>query len=52
MADKDRKSFLEGRSSETGRFESVENARRHPATSQVERVPLPGRGDAKDDKKK
>ena len=35
---------LEGRDARTGKFESVEKSRRHPSTSVVERVPLPGKG--------
>lgn len=35
---------LEGRSAITGRFKPVAEARKHPNTSVVERVPLPGKG--------
>ena len=44
MSSKKPETRLEGRNAETGRFESVEQARRHPSTSVVERVPLPGKG--------
>jgi hypothetical protein len=40
----DRQSTLKGRSAETGRFIPVDEARQHPSTSVVERVPLPGKG--------
>jgi len=46
MSSKDTRSFLIGRDSRTGKLESVQQARRHPDTSQVERMPKPGRGDA------
>ena len=44
MAEKKPETRLEGRSAKTGQFESVEKARKHPSTSVVERVPLPGKG--------
>jgi hypothetical protein len=44
MSRKDRESILRGRSAETGRFIPIEEARRHPKTTVVERVPLPGKG--------
>lgn len=44
MSKKRPETRLEGRNAKTGRFESVEQARRHPSTSVVERVPLPGKG--------
>jgi len=44
MANKEPKSYLIGRDSRTGRLESVQDARRHPDTSQVERMPKPGHG--------
>ncbi len=44
MSNKKPETRLEGRDARTGRFESVEKARRHPDTSVVERVPLPGKG--------
>ena len=47
MSNKTPKSFNIGRSSVTGRLESVADARRHPSTSQVERMPKPGNGSAK-----
>jgi hypothetical protein len=47
MSNKESKSFNIGRNSVTGRLESVTDARRHPSTSQVERMPKPGNGSAK-----
>ena len=44
---KESKSFNIGRDSRTGRLESEEDARKHPSTSQVERIPKPGNGSAK-----
>lgn len=44
------KSFKIGRSSISGRYKSVEDARQHPNTSQVEHNPKPGYGTAKRDK--
>lgn len=44
MASKKPETRLEGRNANTGKFESVAQARRHPNTSVVERVPLPGKG--------
>ncbi len=44
------KSFLLGRDSKTGEFIPVDEARRRPNTTTVERVPKPGRGDT--DRKK
>lgn len=44
MSSKGSKSFKIGRDSRTGRLESVEDARRHPSTSQVEHMPKPGYG--------
>lgn len=41
---KDRESSLRGRDAKTGEFIPVEEARRHPETTVVERVPLPGKG--------
>ena len=35
---------LKGRDSSTGQFIPIEEARRRPSTTQVERVPLPGKG--------
>lgn len=40
-------SHLEGRDAKTGHFITVEQAKKHPNTSVVERVPNPGRGDTK-----
>lgn len=40
----ERKSTLKGRDAGTGRFIPVEEARRRPDTTVVERVPLPGKG--------
>lgn len=45
-------SHLGGRDSRTGHFIPVSEARRHPSTSQVERIPNPGRGDTGRGKKK
>jgi len=44
------KSFLLGRDSKTGEFIPVDEARRRPNTTTVERVPKPGHGDT--DRKK
>jgi len=41
---KESKSTLRGRDSGDGRFIPVEEARRRPATSEVERIPKPGYG--------
>jgi hypothetical protein len=51
---KDARTTLHGRDAGNGRFTSVEQARAHPATHVVERVPKPGRGDtgSKSPKKK
>jgi hypothetical protein len=43
---KDRESRKAGRDARTGEFITVEDARRHPATSVVEHLPLPGHGDS------
>ncbi len=51
MADKP-KTSLKGRDAKTGEFIPVEQARKRPATTVVERVPLPGRGDTGGPKKK
>ncbi len=45
---KDSKTSLRGRDAETGEFTSVKEAREHPKTHVVERVPKPGYGDTKD----
>lgn len=42
-----RKTFDIGRDSKTGEFIPVSEAKRRPATTQIERVPKPGRGDTK-----
>ena len=47
MAKKESKTFLVGRDAETGKLMSVEDARKHPNTSVVERMPKAGRGDTK-----
>jgi len=45
------KSFKIGRNSETGRLTTVETARSHKSTHQVEHMPKPGNGDTdRDDK--
>lgn len=41
---KEKQSTLRGRDAETGQFIPVEEARRRPSTTVVERVPLPGKG--------
>jgi hypothetical protein len=41
------KTFQLGRDSKDGRFISVKEAHRRPATTTVERIPKPGRGDSK-----
>ena len=46
----DSKTTLRGRDAETGEFTTVKEAREHPKTHVVERVPKPGYGDTKDDK--
>ena len=43
-AKKQPETSLKGRDARTGHFESVADARKHPSTSVVERVPLPGKG--------
>lgn len=50
MAKKESKTSLRGRDSTTGVFIPVEDARRRPATTTVERVPKPGHGNT--DRKK
>lgn len=44
------KTTTHGRNAETGRFTTVEEARRRPSTHVVERVPKPGHGDTKKSK--
>jgi len=44
MSKEKRKSTLRGRDAETGRFIPIEEARRHPKTTVVERAPLPKKG--------
>jgi hypothetical protein len=44
---KESKTFLVGRNAETGKLTTVEEAREHPKTHVVERMPKPGRGDTK-----
>lgn len=44
---KERKTFDVGRDSRSGKFVTVKEATRRPATTTVERVPKPGRGDTK-----
>lgn len=46
------KTHQSGRDSTTGQFIPVEEARRRPRSTTVERVPNPGRGDTKPDKPK
>jgi hypothetical protein len=47
----ERKTFDVGRDSETGQFIPVEEAERRPNTTTVERVPKPGYGDTKPNKR-
>jgi len=42
------KTTLRGRDAGTGEFTTVEEARKHPRTHIVERVPKPGYGDTED----
>lgn len=44
---KESKTFLVGRNAETGKLTTVKEAREHPKTHVVERMPKPGRGDTK-----
>lgn len=41
------KTTLKGRDAKSGQFIPVKEARQHPATTVVERVPKPGYGDTK-----
>jgi len=45
MGSKERESRLGGRDAKTGYFIPIEEARKNPDTSVVERIPLPGHGD-------
>jgi hypothetical protein len=47
MSKKETRTTPRGRDAETGKFTTVEEARRHPATHVVERVPKSGYGDTK-----
>jgi hypothetical protein len=47
MPRNDSKTTLRGRDAEDGRFTTVKEAREHPKTHVVERVPKPGYGDTK-----
>jgi hypothetical protein len=47
MSNKDSKTSLRGRNAMTGRFTPVQQARYHPTTHVVERVPKPGHGDTR-----
>jgi hypothetical protein len=49
---KESKTTKHGRDARTGEFTTVEEARRHPNTHVVERVPKPGYGDTKSGSKK
>lgn len=42
---KEAKTFPIGRDAKTGELTTVAEARRHPSTHVVERMPKPGRGD-------
>ena len=44
---KETKTVTRGRDAKTGEFVPVDYARKHPATTVVERVPKPGYGDTK-----
>ena len=44
MAKKNQTSTLKGRDARTGQFIPVEEARKRPNSTVVERVPLPGKG--------
>ena len=44
MPKKEPQTSLKGRDAKTGRFIPVEEARKHPNTTVVERVPKPGKG--------
>jgi hypothetical protein len=47
MARKEPTTTLRGRDAGDGKFTTVKEAREHPSTHVVERVPLPGHGDTK-----
>jgi len=44
---KESKTFLVGRNAKTGELTTVQEARRHPSTHIVERMPKAGHGDTK-----
>lgn len=44
MKKKTPQTTLRGQDAKTGHFITVERARKHPGTTTVERVPLPGKG--------
>jgi len=44
---KNTKTFPLGRNAKTGEFMPVKEARKHPNTTTVERIPKPGYGDTK-----
>lgn len=44
MAKKESQTSLRGRDAKTGEFLKVEDARKRPNTTTVERVPKPGKG--------
>jgi hypothetical protein len=46
MSKKEQTSRLAGRDAKTGEFIKVQEAKRRPATTVVERLPLPGHGDS------
>ena len=52
MSKKEPKTFLIGRDSETGELTTVKEAREHPKTHTVERMPKQGYGDTGRGKKK
>jgi hypothetical protein len=49
MANNKPRTTLRGRDARTGEFTTVEEARKHPNTHVVERVPTPGNGDTKNE---
>jgi len=48
---KQSRTTLHGRDAKTGEFSTVREARQHPSTHVVERVPKPGYGDTRQSKK-
>lgn len=52
MSKKGQNSRLAGRDAKTGEFIKVQEAKRRPASTVVERLPLPGHGDSNPKSKK